>query len=183
MKWVFRIIFLTILVFIITMIVGATRLDTLSTERSLIIDAAPGDVFPYFNDLSQHRDWSPWVSGDPDVEIVYGGPIKGRGQSMAWRSSGVVGNGSQEITESQDGSFVRADIVTGERSGFVTYALSETVDGELVSLIGFEIALGGFPFVQRLFAGRDKADLDAKLEQGLSTLKALAQSDLELEEL
>lgn len=184
MKWMFRTIFLILAVFIITMIVGATRSNTLVAEQSMTIDAGPYDIFPYLNDLSQHVDWSPWVSGDPDIQIVYGGPDSGLGQSMAWRSAEAsIGDGSQEISESLEFAFVRADMLAHGKTGYVTYAITESDSGDTIVLMGMETSLGGFPFVQRLFSGQVESDMNTKLRGGLASLKALVESDLELDEL
>lgn len=184
MKWMFRAIFLILMVFIITMVVGATKPSKLVAEQSMTIDAGPYDIFPYLNDLSQHADWSPWVSGDPDIQIVYGGPDNGLGQSMAWRSNDAsIGDGSQEISESLEFAFVRADMLAHGKSGYVTYAITENETGDTIILMGMETSLGGFPFVQRLFAGQVESDMESKLRDGLKSLKALVESDLELEDL
>lgn len=184
MKWIFRTIFLILAVFVITMIAGATRPSKLVAEQSMTIDAGPYDIFPYLNDLRQHEDWSPWVTGDDNIQLVYGGPDSGLGQSMAWRSDdSAIGDGSQKISESLEFAFVRADMLAKGKSAYVTYAITEGETGNTIVLMGMETNLGGFPFVQRLFAGQVEGDMETKLRGGLSNLKALVESDLELDDL
>jgi len=155
-------------------IVGAMRPSEIGTEQLKIIDAAPEDIFPYFDNLETHVFWSPWLTGDPDVDIVYGGPPNGRGQTMAWRSANPsIGIGTQEIAESRPGSFVRADMQTEKQGLVMTYAVSENDAGETEALMGAQIDLGGFPFVQRLFAGSRLKTLDDKLARGLDALETV----------
>jgi len=172
MKWIFRTIFLILALFILAGVFGATRPSEVGTEQLKVIDAAPEDIFPYFNNLETHVFWSPWLTGDADIDVVYGGPPNGRGQTMAWRSTNAdIGVGTQEIAESQPGSFVRADMQTEKQGLVMTYAVSENDDGDTVALMGAQIDLGGFPFVQRLFAGSRIKALDEKLAAGLDTLE------------
>lgn len=171
MKWVFRSIFLILIVSVIAGIFGATRPSEIGTEQVRVIDAAPEDIFPYFNNLETHVFWSPWLTGDTDINVVYGGPPEGRGQTMAWRSrKDAIGIGTQEIAESRPGVFVRADMETHKQALVMTYSVSENYAGDTVALLGAQADLGGFPFVQRLFAGRRIAGLDAKLEASLENL-------------
>ena len=178
MKWIFRSIFIILGLFIVAAIVGAMRPSEVGTEQLVEIDAAPEDIFPYFNNLETHMYWSPWLSGDEDISIVYGGPPNGRGQTMAWRSNKAeIGVGTQEIAESQNGVFVRADMETHKHSLVMTYAVSENDAGETVALMGAQTDLGGFPFVQRLFAGRRMAALDAKMAGGLEALRDIVEQN------
>lgn len=178
MKWVFRAIFLILAGFIVAMVGGAMRPSEVGTEQLQVIDAAPEDIFPYFNNLETHIFWSPWVSGDADIEIVYGGPAAGRGQTMTWKSTQPsIGIGSQEIAESQAGVFVRTDMETVRQSLVMTYAVSENEAGDTVALMGAQTDLGGFPFVQRLFASGRRAQMDAKLKAGLETLRDVVEEN------
>ena len=174
MKWIFRSIFIILGLFILAGIIGAMRPSEIGTEQLKVIDAAPEDIFPYFNNLETHVFWSPWLTGDPQIDIVYGGPPNGRGQTMAWRSANAaIGIGTQEIAESQPGSFVRADMQTEKQGLVMTYAVSENDAGETEALMGAQIDLGGFPFVQRLFAASRLKALDEKLAGGLDTLETV----------
>lgn len=180
MKWVFRAIFLILAGFIVAMVVGAMRPSEVGAEQLQVIDAGPEDIFPYFNNLETHVFWSPWVAGDPDIEIVYGGPASGRGQTMTWKSAQpAIGFGSQEIAESQAGSFVRADMQTAHQSLIMTYVVSEDENGETVALMGAQTDLGGFPFVQRLFASGRRAKMEAKLKTGLENLRDVVEENLD----
>lgn len=180
MKWGIRLVFLILAAFIVAGIAGAMRPSEIGTEQVRVIDAAPEDIFPYFNNLETHMFWSPWLSGDENISIVYSGPPEGRGQTMTWRSEKPsIGVGTQEIAESSPGVFVRADMETQNHTLVMTYSVSEDDAGETVALLGAQSDMGGFPFVQRLFAGRRIAALDAKLAQGLEQLDAVVQDNLE----
>jgi uncharacterized membrane protein len=179
MKWVFRAIFLTLAIFLIIMVVGATRPDSLTVEREVTIDSAPEDVFYYINDLSVHPDWSPWISLDD--EEVAGGPSSGQGQTLGWKSIDGQFN-QQTIIESLEGAFVRTELMQGGQTSLVTYALTEGDGGHTDVMMSKEMQLGGFPFVQRIFTARFKGDTDKNLTQGLTALKTLVESEAEFDE-
>jgi len=58
MKWIFRSIFIILGLFILAGIIGAMRPSEIGTEQLKVIDAAPEDIFPYFNNLETHVFWS-----------------------------------------------------------------------------------------------------------------------------
>lgn len=174
MKWIIRLVLLVIALFIGGMIAGYFRPAMLTVERSIQIDAQPFDVFPYLNDLTQHELWTHWAQIDPDMQIVYGGPGAGVGQRMVWKSDHPrVGNGSEIIMESVEGSFVRTQLEHSGEAVTGTYALIENDTGGVTVLMGLETHLGGFPYIQRLFASSVDSQTGQEFERALDNLKGL----------
>lgn len=180
MKWAIRSVLLVLVLFVCGMVVGYFRPESITVERSIEIDADAYDVFPYLNDLTEHMQWASWAQIDPDMEVVFGGPPAGVGQRMVWISENpYVGNGSEIIMESVDGLFVRTQLEHAGEAITGSYALQSEGQGEVVVLIGIDTHLGGFPYIQRLFAGGIDAKTGAAFEQSLENLKALVISDIE----
>lgn len=70
-------------------------------DRSIVIKAPAGKVFPFINDLRKHNVWSPWAKIDPQTQYTFTGPDSGKGQKVFWSSENAsVGKGTQEITDS-----------------------------------------------------------------------------------
>ena len=152
MKWLLRGIGLIILLFIVTCVVGAFLPSTQTNERSVQIESYPEDVFPYLNDLQLYSQWSPIYSLLNDAEIIYGGASSGVGQTMAWQNgSGAYPFGSQEIVQSQPGQFVQLEVNLAGQLTTSTHAVLLSEDGESVTVLTkSEIALGGFPYLERV---------------------------------
>jgi len=83
-----------------------------SVERSIVINAAPDKIFPLVNSQRNGEQWSPWLSRDPNVKVIYSGPDAGVGSKMEWISDNPnVGNGTAEIVESVENYIARCFII------------------------------------------------------------------------
>jgi len=69
-------------------------------ERSLVIAAPAGKIFPYFDNHRKFNEWNPWVKMDPEAKNTYSGPESGVGAVASWDGK-KVGKGSSTITVSQ----------------------------------------------------------------------------------
>jgi hypothetical protein len=65
-----------------------------------LIVAPPDKIFPYVNDLTRYRQWSPWEDKDPDMKRRFDGPAAGKGAAYEWAGNSDVGVGRMEIVES-----------------------------------------------------------------------------------
>lgn len=77
---------------------AATRPDSFSLQRSTVINAEPGRVFPLISNLRQMNTWNPFAQGDPTLRLAYSGPESGTGAAFDWDSDGQCGKGRIEIT-------------------------------------------------------------------------------------
>ena len=178
MKWLLRGIFLIFLIFGIMIICGYFMPANQSVERSIEIKAYPEDVFPLLNNLENYNQWSPLHVQITDSQIVYGGADEGIGQTMAWHGSeGTYPFGSQEIIESQPGEFVQVKASLSGREATVTHAILPLVNGEGVTvLIKSDIALGGFPYFERIRSKLRQNLIDSQFDQSLTRLKTVSES-------
>ncbi|HEX7030680.1 MAG TPA: SRPBCC family protein, partial [Gammaproteobacteria bacterium] len=69
---------------------AATRPDTFRFERSIVIEAAPSEVFPLVSDFREWRAWSPWEELDPELKRSYSGAERGKGAVYGWEGNDNV---------------------------------------------------------------------------------------------
>lgn len=79
---------------------AATRPDTFSLQRSIVIQAPPDKLHALINDLRQFNTWNPYDKKDPAMQGRYSGPAAGPGARYAFKGNKDVGEGSLEITAS-----------------------------------------------------------------------------------
>lgn len=103
-----KIVLLSLAVILVVLIAFiATRPATFSVSRSAVIAAPPAVVFGRVNDFRKWEAWSPWAKLDPDSSVIFEGAESGTGSIMKWSGNNEVGEGRQEIVESEAGELVR----------------------------------------------------------------------------
>jgi len=80
-------------------------------ERSTRIDAPPARVYAQIANFRQWPKWSPWENVDPNLQRTYSGAESGLGAVYAWSGNRKAGQGRMEITEADEPSLVRIDLV------------------------------------------------------------------------
>ncbi|WP_162143787.1 SRPBCC family protein [Hellea balneolensis] len=178
MKWLLRGIFAIFLIFGILIGVGFFMPATQSIERSIEVEAYPEDVFPFLNNLQAYSQWSPLYAQIADAQIIYGGAEVGIGQTMAWQgSAGNYPFGSQEIIQSQAGEFVQVKVNLSGQEATATHAILPLADGDGVTVLTkSEIALGGFPYLDRVRSRLRQGWFDDQFDQSLMRLKTISEN-------
>lgn len=178
MKWLLRGIFAIFLMFGAMIIVGYFIPATQRVERSIEVDAYPEDVFPFINNLQAYSQWSPLYAQIADAQIIYGGAEEGIGQTMAWQGSeGNYPFGSQEIIQSQAGEFVQVKVNLSGRDTTATHAILPLANGDGVTVLTkSEIALGGFPYLDRVRSKLRQGWFDDQFDQSLMRLKTVSEN-------
>ena len=77
---------------------AATRPDTFSLQRSIVIQAPPDKIHALINELRQFNTWNPYDKKDPAMQGSYRGPAAGPGARYEFKGNKEVGEGSLEIT-------------------------------------------------------------------------------------
>ncbi|MGB3392776.1 MAG: SRPBCC family protein [Stenotrophomonas sp.] len=70
--------------------------ESIETNRKMTI------VYDTVNSLRRFKDWNPLVLRDPAVGLTFSGPDAGKGARLAFDSKNGLGQGSWEITESEE---------------------------------------------------------------------------------
>ena len=86
-------------------VLAALQPDDFRYERSMAMDASPGAIFPYINDVHLFQKWNPFATEDPDSRISFTGPNAGLGAAAHWQG-GKTGEGSMTVVESVPGQRV-----------------------------------------------------------------------------
>lgn len=157
-------------------IIGMLLPSEQHVERSVVVNAAPADVFPLVNDFREFNKWSPWASIDPDTEYEFTGPAAGVGSKMSWVSEHPnVGSGSQEIVDSQLNTSVRSKLMFDgfDTPSYATFTLEQT-DGGTRLTWAFDANLDNL--VGRYMGLMMDQWVGADYERGLARLKEMAES-------
>lgn len=170
MTWFFRSIGLILAGFIALCVAGFFMPAVQRVDASVQIPADPYEIFEILTDLQSYPDWS--GVGGPDSEWVFGGADMGVGQTAAWQSGKRFG--SLEIVQAAPGEFIMIKSIgpLGEQN--VMLALDETADhSETGFLMQSERKLGGFPYIGRLAALRQKGRTQNALDRAAKGLAEL----------
>ena len=150
-------------------------------ERSMEIDATPQAVFEMVSDFRQFNRWQPWAQIDPTTRYVYEGPATGAGSRMLWYSDHPeVGDGTQEIIESEPYSLVRTSLDFGmQGTAIADYLIEETNGGSTLTWT-LETNMGGNPVMGYVALMMDGM-VGTAYEEGLSNLKEILEKPPEPE--
>jgi len=146
MKWLFRIIGLTLFVFICVCVAGAFMPAQQRVDASTVLDSDVLSVYELLSDLRSYPEWS--GVGGPDSQWVFGGADIETGQTAAWQA--------------------------GERFGALE--IMQTEPGQFVVVKTMERDLDGFPYLGRIASIRQKSMTKKALEQAVSGLAQMVES-------
>lgn len=154
---------------------AATRPDSFSVERRIVIQAPPEKIQPLVADFHRWADWSPWEKLDPAMQRTFGGPPAGVGATYAWKGNSEVGSGRMEVKQAApDTVRIQLDFIEPfEGHNMADFLLSPKQGGTEVRWV----MSGPAPFVTKLmgvFVSMD-AMIGKDFEKGLSQLKAVAE--------
>lgn len=123
-----------LILFILLVLIGLLLPSSAQVERSIVIDAPAGKIFPHLNDMRAFHAWSPWSAVDPDTRYTFDGPEQGIGSRMTWQSGNAqVGHGSQEIIASVPDQQVETRLEFGDQGhGTATFLLEPQGDATRV---------------------------------------------------
>ena len=168
-----------LMVVLLLVVVIATRPAHFRIERSAQINAPSAVVFPLINDFHNWPKWSPWEKLDPDMKKTYRGAPAGTGAEYAWVGNDKAGEGRMTITDSKPTDLVSIKLEFLKpfaATNQATFKLTPAGDGTQVQWImegdnGFMAKGFGLVVNMDSLVGKD-------FEQGLSSLKQLAQSEV-----
>jgi hypothetical protein len=161
---------------VIVLILASMKPNQFRVERSINIAAPASKIFPYFEDLKQQRNWSPWEQKDPDMKRVYSGAEKGVGAIYKWNGNREIGAGRQEITTVTPHS--KVDVTMDffrpmQAKNYIEYILRPTGSGTQVTwaihgpMLFMSKVMSVFMSFEKMIGG--------EFEKGLVQLKALAE--------
>lgn len=151
--------------------------DTLRLSRSVVIAAAPADVFPLANDFDQWSKWNPWQDLDPAQKTTFSDARSGVGAWYSWEGNDQVGKGKMTITTSEPNQKVGHHIEFIEPfASTADTELAFTPEGDNTKVTwSFESPNNFMGKVFGLFMDMEGL-LGADFEKGLARLKPLAEA-------
>jgi uncharacterized protein YndB with AHSA1/START domain len=146
-------------------------------ERSAVINAPVGAVFPLVNVTTRWKEWGVWNERDPNMEMTFTGGA-GVGAKWSWKSK-TEGNGEMEFTDVQPERSVTYKLSFPDfgmvSTGNITFA---NVDDKSTKVTWTnEGDLGRNPMMRYIgltLDGRVGKDFDS----GLAKLKVLAEKSV-----
>ena len=158
------------------LIFAATRPDGFSVQRATSISAPPDKIFPFINDFSRWRSWSPYESKDPAMKRTVSGAASGKGAVYEWDGNSQVGKGRIEITDASAPARVtiKLDMIKPmEGHNIVNFTL-EPNGGATHVTWAMRGTCAYMAKVMGLFCDMDRM-IGKDFEIGLANLKALAE--------
>ena len=147
-------------------------------ERSVVVAAAPAQVYGHVYDLEKWQAWSPWAKLDPAAKIAFEGPRSGPGAIMRWAGNEKVGRGAMAITEAKpvEALTIQLDFVE-PFEGTSTTRFSFVPQGENTRVMWSLEGRQGY--LERLAGTVLGIDVEGMIgqdyERGLANLKAIAE--------
>jgi uncharacterized protein YndB with AHSA1/START domain len=157
------------------LVYAATKPDTFAIERSVLIKAPPGKIYPLISDLKAFNTWNPFLAQDPAAKLSYEATTAGLGAGYAWNGD-KSGAGSMKVSEATEPSKVAMQLhFTKPMEGHNLVVFSLKPQGEATQVTW--AMSGPMPYVSKLmttFMSMDKM-VGGAFETGLASLKALAE--------
>ena len=163
----------------IVLILAATKPDSFSVQRSVMVKAPAEKIFPLISNFHQWANWSPWEGKDPAMKRTFSGPESGKGAAYAWDGNKNVGSGRMEILDASSPSkiVIKLDFFK-PFEGHNTAEFSMRPESEAGPATNINWLMHGqAPFMHRLmqvFMNFDKM-IGKDFEAGLARLKTLAE--------
>lgn len=162
---------------VLLVVIGLLLPSAVQVERSIVINAAPGQVFPQINGMRAFHAWSPWADIDPATEYRFEGPEQGVGSRMTWHSGNQqVGQGSQEIVVSEPPTRVETTLGFGDDGDGRAVFLLEPVERGTRVRWQFQTGFGLDLFGRYVGLMLDSM-IGAAYEKGLRQLKARVEGN------
>jgi Polyketide cyclase / dehydrase and lipid transport len=159
----------------VVLLFAATRPNSFSVERRIVIQAPPEKIQPLIADFHRWADWSPWEKIDPAMKRTFGGAPAGVGATYAWQGNKDVGSGRMEVKgAAPDKVSIQLDFIEPfEGHNMTDFVLTPQGGGTEVRWV----MSGPSTFVTKLmgvFVSMDSM-VGKDFEKGLAQMKAAAE--------
>jgi hypothetical protein len=144
-------------------------------ERSTVIRAKPGAIFPLVGDLKAWRRWGVWFARDPAMQIEYSPATTEVGAWSRWRSKSQ-GDGKMTISavHATDDFEYRMEFSDVGMVAHGTVALAQGPGGATTVTMAMDGELGHNPLYRWFGVFMDKL-VGPDFEAGLANLKGLSE--------
>lgn len=147
--------------------------------REISVNSTPEKLFPYLNNSQKMSEWMPWKDSDPDLNMIYSGPAEGVGSKSSWDSTGKMGTGTAEITESIQDQLVKTKLEYTKpmvMSQMASMSLTPEANGTVMVRWAVNGQNSFFFRVIGIFVSMDKVVGD-EFNKGLMKLKTISERE------
>ena len=109
MRFIKTAVVILIILVVTISVIGLFLPARYSVERSVVIDAEPGEIHEYVGNLERWGEWAPWKEEDPSIVVTLGEKTSGVGASQSW--VGESGPGAVTITASSPDIGIEYDLL------------------------------------------------------------------------
>ncbi len=158
------------------LLLAATKPDSFSIQRAIVIKATPEKIMPMVTDFRNWAMWSPWEHLDPKMQRTFTGASSGKGSVYAWKGNSDVGQGRMEITEviAPIKTVIKLDFIEPITSSNMTEFDLAPKDGQTTVTWTMKGPMPYLTKVMNVFASMDTL-IGPDLEKGLAKMKATAE--------
>lgn len=158
-------------------VVGLFLPNTMSVEKSIIIDTPPNVPYSQVTNLRNMPKWDPWSNIDTTMETSYEGPVAGVGAKRSWKSKDEqVGTGSMTITKDEPFSNIEVELDFGDQGVATSYYKFEKVEnGKTKVTWGFDSDID-IPIFGGYLCLMMSPMIEKEYVKGLESLKKLSES-------
>lgn len=148
-------------------------------SRKTTIMAKPEQIYPYIADLRQWQQWSPWTTKtDPSLVYTYEGPEMGVGAKQNWTSDSM-GKGWLQIREADPQTGIKLELFMdmGRFQSTLQGQIAFAAEGSESTVVTWtDKGDSGNNIIRKWFNLCMDPMMGSQFEEGLSNLKALAES-------
>lgn len=160
-------------IYLVLCFIGPKKFDV---SRSISIHSPSSPIFNRIKDFAQWSTWSPWSMRDTAMKVTFTGTPGMVGHKQTWESKSQ-GNGTQEIVEIKEGTYLKTKLNFTDFDGdtYTELILKENGDSTTVTwtMDGSEIPWIGKGF---LFLMGGNKIIEKDYDEGLLNLKKLIES-------
>jgi uncharacterized protein YndB with AHSA1/START domain len=149
--------------------------DACEVSKSVVVKAAPEQVFPYLENPTQWEKWNVWNKDyDPTMIRLYGGPMAGKGAYQQWNGD-KLGAVQMYFTESTPPSLLlyKQQIKNASYETLGSFSLEPAADSTRV-IWQQKTQLEDNP-ISRYIGFFKQQKLEQEAEQSLQALKTLME--------
>jgi uncharacterized protein YndB with AHSA1/START domain len=177
---ILKILAVAIVLIAAVLLFAASKPNTFTVQRSVVIDAPPEKVFELINDFHNWPKWAPQDKDkeDPSMKRTFSGAASGVGAISDWTGSGNNGAGRMMIIESQPAKKISVQVDWAKP--FVATNINDFVLQPVGASTNLVWSMRGPNLyvmkVMSVFVNMDR-NMGKHFEAGLANLKQVAEQE------
>lgn len=178
MKWLKYTLVGILTLVVLFVVIGKFLPNEWQVSRSITINAAPAQIYPYIADLKKWPLWSPWTSeSDKTLVYTYEGPDSGVGAKQNWTSESM-GKGWLQIREANPETGIQLELFIdmGRFQSNIQGTIALEAIGSETKVTWTDKGDSGNSLVRKWFSILMDPIMGREFNQGLQKLKQVVES-------